>query len=120
MLKAQIIGNLGTDGELKYSAGGSAFLRFNVASNGRSRNQAGEWVDTTEWVRVTVFGQRAEKLGELLRKGMRVYISGRLEAKPWTDAKGSIRAGLEVLADDVEFVSVPRPVEAESRDEVPF
>jgi single-strand DNA-binding protein len=105
MLKASIIGNLGNDPEMRYSAGGAAFLRFNVASNFRARSPEGEWQDKTEWVRVTVFGQRAETLGQYLKKGSRVYVDGRLEARPWTDQQGQVRAGLEVVASDVEFMS---------------
>jgi single-strand DNA-binding protein len=105
MLKAQIIGNIGSDPEMKYSAGGSPFLRFNVASNGRVRTPSGEWQDETTWIRCTVFGKRAESLQNLLRKGMRVYVDGKLEARPWTGQSGQINAGLEVLANDVEFAS---------------
>ena len=105
MLKATIIGNLGGDPEMRYSASGSPFLRFNVASNYRTRSAEGEWQDRTEWVRVTVFGQRAETLQQYLKKGSRVYVEGRLEARPWTDQQGQTRAGLEVMASDVEFMS---------------
>jgi single-strand DNA-binding protein len=105
MLKATIIGNLGGDPEMRYSAGGAPFLRFNVASNYRTRTPEGEWQDKTEWVRVTVFGQRAETLSQYLKKGSRVYVEGRLEARPWADQQGQNRAGLEVMASDVEFMS---------------
>lgn len=105
MLKASVIGNLGNDPEMKYSANGAPFLRFNVASNYRARNPEGQWEDRTEWVRVTVFGQRAESLAQYLRKGSRVFVDGRLEARPWTDQQGGVRAGLEVVASDVEFMS---------------
>ena len=103
MLKASVIGNLGGDPELRYSASGQPTLRMNVASNYRARTPEGEWEDRTEWVRVTVFGQRAEVLGQHLRKGMRIYASGRLGARPWTDRAGGVRAGLELVAQDVEF-----------------
>jgi single-strand DNA-binding protein len=105
MLKATVIGNLGSDPDMRYSASGSPFLRFNVASNYRTRTPEGEWQDRTEWVRVTVFGQRAETLSQYLKKGSRVYVEGRLEARPWTDQQGQIRSGLEVMASDVEFMS---------------
>ena len=105
MLKAAVIGNLGNDPEMKYSANGAPFLRFNVASNYRVRTPEGEWQDKTEWVRVTVFGQRAESLSQYIRKGSRVFVDGRLEARPWTDQQGQVRAGLEVIASDVEFMS---------------
>src|SRR3954471_6292984 len=105
MLKATIIGNLGNDPDMRYSASGSPLLRFNVASNYRTRTPEGEYQDKTEWVRVTVFGQRAETLSQYLKKGSRVYVEGRLEARPWTDQQGQIRPGLEVTALDVEFMS---------------
>jgi single-strand DNA-binding protein len=109
MLKAQILGNLGNDPELRYSAGGSPFLRFNVATTGRVRTPEGEWQEKTEWLRVTVFGQRADSLAQYLKKGSRVFVSGRLEARPWTDRDGQAHAGLEVVADDVEFASQRTP-----------
>lgn len=105
MLKATLIGNLGNDPEMRYSASGSPFLRFNVASNFRVRTPEGEWQDKTEWVRVTVFGPRAESLAQYLKKGTRVFVDGRLEARPWTDQQGQVRAGLEVVAGDVEYMS---------------
>jgi single-strand DNA-binding protein len=116
MLKATIIGNLGSDRDMRYSAGGSPFLRFNVASNVRVRTPEGEWQDQTEWVRVTVFGQRAESLQNYLKKGSRVYVEGRLEARPWTDQLGQARAGLEVIANDVEFMSTQRGPDVEVSD----
>jgi len=105
MLKCMLIGNLGGDPDLRYSPEGRAFLRMNVACNYRARNPQGEWEDKTEWVRVTVFGQQGERLGQYLRKGSRVYVDGRLEARPWTDQQGQVRAGLEVIASDVQFMS---------------
>lgn len=108
MLKANLIGNIGGAPEMRYAASGTAVLRFNVACNGRVRGPDGEWQDRTEWVRVTVFGQRAESLEKHLTKGSRVYVDGRLEARTWTTKDGEIRAGLEVVANDVEFAG-PRP-----------
>ena len=105
MLKATIIGNLGNDPDMRYAASGSPMLRFNVASNYRTRTPEGEYQDKTEWVRVTVTGNRAETLSQYLKKGSRVYVEGRLEARPWTDQQGQIRAGLEVLANEVQFMS---------------
>jgi single stranded DNA-binding protein len=109
MLKATLIGNLGSDPDMRYSANGSPLLRFNVASNFRTRTPDGEYQDKTEWVRVTVTGNRAESLSPYLKKGSRVYVEGRLEARPWTDQQGQIRAGLGVLANEVQFMS-PRQV----------
>jgi single-strand DNA-binding protein len=105
MLKLTIIGNIGGDPDTRYTANGSPMLRFNVASNYRTRTPEGEYQDRTEWIRVTITGKRAETLSQYLRKGSRVYVEGRLEARPWTDQQGQIKAGLEVMANDIEFMS---------------
>ena len=105
MLKAVLIGNLGGDPDMRYSPDGRPFLRFNVATNFRARSPEGEWQDKTELVRVTVFGNRAEQLSQYLRKGSKVYVDGRLEARPWTDQQQQVRAGLEVIANEVQFMS---------------
>ena len=124
MLKAHVVGNLGGDPELRYSPSGQPMLRMNVASNYRARTPEGEWQDRTEWVRVVIFGQRVEALATMLKKGMRIYVDGRLEAHPWTDRTGGVRAGLEIVAGDVEFAG-PRqegneqPARASIADERP-
>ncbi len=105
MLTATLTGNLGQDPELKYSQNGSPFLRFQVASNYRARDEHGQWVETVEWIRVTVLGARAESLGQHLRKGQRVCVVGRLEARPWVDSNDNVRAGLELTANEVDFMS---------------
>lgn len=110
MLNASIIGNLGSDAEMKFAANGSPLLRCNVAANLRAKDADGNWTDRTEWVRVTVFGARAESLSRFLVKGTKVYVSGRLEARPWTTKDGDVRAGLEITAGDVELCS-PRNAE---------
>jgi single-strand DNA-binding protein len=114
MLTANLVGNVGNDPELRYTANSQAVIRFNVASNYGERNSEGEWENRVEWVRVIVFGERAEKLNELITKGMKVYVSGQLKARPWErESDGSINAGLEVLARDVEFMS-PRDQNGQS------
>jgi single-strand DNA-binding protein len=57
-------------------------------------------------VRVIIFGQRAESLAQYLKKGMRVFVDGRLETRPWTDRENRVRAGLEIVASDIEFTSM--------------
>lgn len=106
MLKATIIGNLGADpDEPRYTSDGRPFVRFNIASTYRGRGQDGEPQEKTEWVRVTVFGRQAEVVTQYLHKGSRVYVEGRLESRPWMDQQQQPRAGLEVLANDVQFMT---------------
>lgn len=105
MLTASIIGNLGQDPEIRYSQDGRPSLTFRVASNYRTRDQDGNWQDRTEWVRVRVIGQRAESLSQHLRKGMKVYVSGKMEARPWLNNQQQPQAGLEMFANEIEFFS---------------
>ena len=105
MLKATLIGNLGGDPETRYTADGRPFARFNVASTYRGRGPDGEMQEKTEWVRVTVFGRQAEVVAQYLRKGSRIYVEGRLESRPWLDNQQQPRSGLEVLANDVQFMT---------------
>lgn len=119
MLSAALIGNLGNDPEMKYGKSGAGLLQFNVAVNQRTRVD-GEWTEKTEWVRCTVFGNRAETLSQYLKKGTRVYVHGRLEARPWTSQQGELRAGLEVVADTVEFMSARKDDDNEASDWKPI
>jgi single-strand DNA-binding protein len=109
MLKAILIGNVASEPELRISTDEMPYLRFTVASNGRTRTPDGTWQDHVEWVRVSVFGKRAEHLADRVRKGQRIFVDGRLEARPWTDQQRNIRAGLEILADTVELGSARQP-----------
>jgi single-stranded DNA-binding protein len=67
-------------------------------------------------VRVIVFGQRAESLAQHLKKGMRVFVDGRPEARPWADRENRVRAGLEIVAGDIEFMS-PRQADDERQQD---
>jgi len=67
--KISIIGNLGADPELKYTADGKPRLEMRVATNERRKAAGGDWEDKTTWYRVIMFGERSVKLAEWLRKG---------------------------------------------------
>lgn len=101
LCKMTLIGNLGRDPEMRYTPTGRPVTQFTVAVNLNSRNQAGEWVERTEWFRVTAWGQLAERLAENLRKGNRVYVEGRFQSREWEAQDGQKRTSLEVTADNV-------------------
>lgn len=102
MLTANVIGNIGGEPELRYTPNGQPVLNFNVAHNFNEK-VGDEWEQRVEWIRCVVFGERGETLMQHLKKGQRVYVQGQLKARPWTDREDNIRAGLEVIARDVEF-----------------
>ena len=75
--KAMIIGNLGRDPEMRYTANGQAVTQFTVAVNRNYRDSNNEWKEETEWFRVVAWGPLAERTAEYLRKGRKVYVEGR-------------------------------------------
>ena len=104
--RVNISGNLTRDPELRSTAGGTQILSFGVAVNDRRRNQqTGEWDDVPTFVDCVVFGQRAEALSRFLSKGSKVAIEGKLRFSSWETKEGQRRSKLEVVVDEVEFLS---------------
>ena len=96
--KVIIVGTLGNDPEVKYSASGSAIANLSVAtSEQRKDKQTGEKKEQTEWHRIVIFGKLAEVAGEYLRKGSQVYIEGQLRTRKWTDSNGVDRYTTEIV-----------------------
>ena len=102
--KVMIIGNLGRDPEMRFTANGQAMARFSVACNRRYTTRDGEQRDETEWVRVVCWGRRAEIAGQYLQKGSQVYVEGRLQTRSWEDEQGQTRYMTEVNAYTFEML----------------
>ena len=103
--RVNISGNLTRDPELKTTTGGTSVLTFGVAVNDRRKNpQTGEWEDVPNYVDCVVFGSRAEPLSRFLSKGSKVAIDGKLRWSSW-ERDGERRSKLEVITDEVEFLS---------------
>jgi single-strand DNA-binding protein len=102
LCKVMIIGNLGADPEMRYTPNGRPVTQFNVAVNQSTKNQqTGEWVEATDWFRVSVWGDRAERAAENLRKGNRVFVEGRFKTREFEGRDGQKRTSLEITADSV-------------------
>jgi single-strand DNA-binding protein len=100
--KVSIIGNLGRDPEMRYTPNGRPVTEFSVAVNQSTKNQqTGEWVEATDWFRITVWGDRAERTAEQLHKGSRVFVEGRFRTREFETRDGQKRTSLEVTADSV-------------------
>ena len=103
--RVSITGNLTRDPELRVTAGGTQVLSFGVAVNDRRRNpQTGEWEDYPNFVDCTMFGTRAEAVSRFLAKGNKVAIEGKLRYSSW-EKDGQRRSKLEVIVDEIEFMS---------------
>jgi single-strand DNA-binding protein len=101
LCKVTLIGNLGRDPEMRYTPDGRPVTQFSVAVNRNTKNQAGEWLEETEWFRITVWGNQAERTAENLKKGSKIYVEGRFRTREWEAQDGQKRTALEVTADNV-------------------
>jgi single-strand DNA-binding protein len=105
--KLTLVGNLGVDPEVRYTPDGKMVVSCRVASSFRKRDATTrEWVEATNWYRVTVFGRLAERMSEQasagrLAKGSRVIVFGRLEATAYMDRNNQPQPSLDVIADDL-------------------
>lgn len=102
--KVILIGNLGRDPEIRYSASGVAVGNLNLATTHRAKGPDGQWAEQTEWHRVVVLGRTAEVAGQYLRKGRPVYIEGRLQTRKWQDQSGQDRYTTEILCENMQML----------------
>ncbi|MBJ6725742.1 single-stranded DNA-binding protein [Geomesophilobacter sediminis] len=103
--KVMLIGNLGKDPEVRYTAGGTAVASFSVATSEKFKNKNGEWEEKTEWHNVTLWARLAEIAGEYLSKGKTVYIEGRLQTRKWQDKDGKDRYTTEIVGEKMQMLS---------------
>jgi len=100
--KVQLIGHLGKDPDLRYTATGTAVANFSLATNERFKPaDKEEWQERTEWHRIVAWGRLAEIAGEYLAKGRQVYIEGRLQTREWEDKEKIKRYSTEIVAGDI-------------------
>ena len=104
--RCNISGNIGREPELRQTQGGTQVLTFSLAVSDRKRNpQSGEWEEVTNWIPCVVFGNRAESLSRFLSKGTKCAVEGKLRQSSYKDKSGQNRSKIEVIVDEVEFMS---------------
>ena len=136
--KVILVGNLGKDPDMRYTAGGDAVANLSIAtSESWNDNQTGEKKENTEWHRVVFFGRISEVCGEYLKKGSSVYIEGSLRTRDWEDDQGNKRYTTEIIGREMQMLggrrsednmdqspqmnsSSPQPEEGLIDDEIPF
>jgi len=106
--KIMLIGNAGNDAELRYTPNGDGVASFSLAVGNRYTNREGQQIDETEWFRVTSWGRSAEFVSNYIKKGMQVYVEGRLSHSVYQDNAGETKISLEVNARDVQIVQDPQ------------
>jgi single-strand DNA-binding protein len=102
--KVILIGNLGADPELRYTATGTAVANFNLATKDNWTSKEGNKEEKTEWHRIVAWGRLGEICGEYLAKGKQVYIEGKLRTRSWEDRDGNKRYTTEILAQTMQML----------------
>lgn len=94
--KMMIIGNLGADPELRYTPAGKAVTNLRVAVNDNRKGPDGEWIEETQWFRVELWDQAAERAAERFRKGNKVFAEGQLRVREYEGNDGQKRSSVEI------------------------
>ena len=140
--KAILVGNLGRDAEMRFTAGGTPVATVSLATTERFTDRDGQKREDTQWHRIVIWGKTAESLHEYLTKGKQIYVEGRIQTREWTDKEGKPARTTEIRADRIVLlggagdgrgrpprerpseVSEPgveaAPVDAPHDDDIPF
>lgn len=113
-------GNLTRDPETRATASGNTVLQFSIAVNERRKNpHTGEWDDVPNYVDCVSFGKRATALSNILRKGMKVSLDGKLRYHSWETNDGQKRSKLDVIVDEIEFMQARESAKAKVQKAYP-
>ena len=99
--KAILVGNLGRDAEMRFTAGGTPVATVSLATTERFTDREGQKKEETEWHRVVIWGKTAESLHEYLTKGKQIYVEGRIQTREWTNKEGQKVKTTEIRADRI-------------------
>lgn len=103
--KVILIGNLGSDPEVRYTPNGNAVVSLSLATSTSWRDkQSGESQERTEWHRLVFFNRLAEIVSEYLRKGSKIYIEGSLRTRKWTDKNSVERNTTEIVVNEMQML----------------
>ena len=105
--KVILIGRLGADPEVRYTANGGAVANFNLATNESWTDKAGAKQEKTEWHRIVVWGKLGELCGQYLSKGRQAFVEGRLQTREWNDKDNAKRYTTEIVAQNIQFLGGP-------------
>jgi len=134
--KVILIGNLGADPEIRFTANGGAVANMRLATT-ETWTKDGQKQERTEWHRIVAFGRLAEICRDYLNKGSRIYIEGKIQTRSWEDQGGNKRYTTEIVAREMKMLSpkvqgggqqvsydevepVSEPLGAPTDDDVPF
>ena len=102
--KAILVGNLGKDPELRYTANGQAVATFSLATTEKFKSKSGEAQERTEWHNIVAWGNLAEICGKYLTKGKQIYCEGRIQSRSYDDRDGNKRYITEIVISDMQML----------------
>lgn len=117
--KAQIIGRLGADPELKSTNTDKSVCSFTVATNENYKDQSGNLVERVEWHRCVAWGKTAELIAKYLKKGSLAFFEGKLQTRKWQDKDGSDRWSTEIVIQDMLMLGDKKDHAEQGRSEFP-
>ena len=103
--KVILIGNLGSDPEIRYTQSGTAIATFSLATTEKFKDKDGQVKEQTEWHRIVAWSRLAEVCGEYLHKGSKAYIEGKLQTRKWTDQNGNDKYTTEIIAREMKMLT---------------
>ena len=103
--KVILVGNCGRDPEIRYLPSGGAVANVSVATTSRRKDRnSGEFIEETQWHRVTFFERLAEIVGEYVKKGSPIYVEGRLTYRKFTDKDGIEKTATDIIASEMQLL----------------
>jgi single-strand DNA-binding protein len=103
--KATLIGNLGRDPEIRYTADGKPIANFSIATTESWKDKnSGEKKEATEWHRCVAYDKLAEIIGQYVKKGSQLYIEGQLKTRKWTDKDGAEKYTTEITVKELKMI----------------
>jgi single-strand DNA-binding protein len=117
--KVILVGNVGQDPEVKYTASGVPVAKVSLATNERFKDKNDQWQDRTEWHSVLAWQRLAEIVGEYVHKGSKIYVEGKLQTSSWQDRQnGEKRYRTEIVAREIVLLG-SRDTGDEGKGEMP-
>lgn len=103
--KVILVGNCGRDPEIRYLPSGGAVANVSIATTSRRKDKnSGEFVEETQWHRVTFFERLAEIVGEYVKKGSPIYVEGRITYRKYTDKDGIEKNATDIVASEMQLL----------------
>jgi len=103
--RVMLIGNIGSDAEVRQTDSGASVANFSIATNEKWKDKEGQLQERTEWHKVALWGKVVEAIAQYLVKGKQVYVEGSIQSKKWKDRDGNDRTSFGIKATQVKLFS---------------